>query len=638
MVNTLFAVYSKSGALVAGPEPIKDLWTGFDGPCETENDGDPIVLYDEYAGRWVLSQFALFDTDGDGLDDTSAECVAVSETSDPTGYYYLYAFEMSGLNDYPKLGVGPDSYLYTHNQFSEGFGSYMGAVAGAFEREAMLNGQEAEMVLFGPNPDRSSILPADSDGPIPSGDPPGVFAELKTSTSQIAIYHLDVDWAFPDNATFNEVARLNSFYFDPVVCDDPNFICVPQPNGVKLDALSDRLMFPLHVRNMGSYLAMVTNHTVDAGIEDAGVRWYEFRYDGASWSLHQQGTYAPFGSDHRWMGAIAINADGKIGLVYSVSSESTHPSIRYTGRRPADPPGMMTLAETSIIAGTRSQYGSNRWGDYAALVVDPVDGRTFWAVHEYGSDDDPEPNWDTRIASFQIPDAPPPPPPGSLTASILGPTYRDRGQSGTWTAQVSGGIGAYGYRWDYRINFDFCDPGGGGEPGDPGPEEVQCNAWTHAYYYDGSTTFSRTVNYDAQMDIRLTVTSGSETATAYKYVTIGNGPDGRIGSLAGEGAGEAAQAAEAGATALPEHYALHAVVPNPVSGVGMVRYALPEASEVSLVVYDLLGREVVQLTSGSQAAGLHSVALDPANLPSGVYLVRLQAGSFVATERFAVAR
>src|SRR5690606_20470071 len=196
MVNTLFAVYSKSGALVAGPEPIKDLWTGFDGPCETENDGDPIVLYDEYAGRWVLSQFALFDTDGDGLDDTSAECVAVSETSDPTGYYYLYAFEMSGLNDYPKLGVGPDSYLYTHNQFSEGFGSYMGAVAGAFEREAMLNGQEAEMVLFGPNPDRSSILPADSDGPIPSGDPPGVFAELKTSTSQIAIYHLDVDWAF----------------------------------------------------------------------------------------------------------------------------------------------------------------------------------------------------------------------------------------------------------------------------------------------------------------------------------------------------------------------------------------------------------------------------------------------------------
>src|SRR5262249_57032988 len=58
-VNLSFAIYSKSGTLLYGPARGNTLWTGFGGPCETDNDGDPIVLYDRQANRWFMSQFAL---------------------------------------------------------------------------------------------------------------------------------------------------------------------------------------------------------------------------------------------------------------------------------------------------------------------------------------------------------------------------------------------------------------------------------------------------------------------------------------------------------------------------------------------------------------------------------------------------
>ncbi len=620
MVNSLFVVYNKVGGLEGGPEPINSLWWNFGGPCETKNDGDPIALYDEYADRWLLSQFALFDTDGDKTPDEFYECIAVSQTSDPTGLYWLYAFEMPGFNDYPKLAVGPDSYLYTHNQY--GSAGFVGATAGAFERDAMLNGQQADMVLFGPDPNRSSLLPADFSGPLPPGPTPGFFAELKTTTSQIAIYELDVDWSSPSYATFSQEALLSSFYFDPVVCDDPDFVCIPQPNGVKLDALSDRLMFPLSIRDMGTHLAMVATHTVDANVETGGVRWYEFRHDGFSWSIYQEGTYAPFGSENRWMGSISMNSEGKIGLVYSVSGTSTHPSIRYTGRRPSDPLGVMTLVETSIIEGSASQNypdeRRHRWGDYAALVVDPTDDKTFWAVHAYGSNDDPQPNWATRIASFQIPNAPAEP----LEISISGPTALGIGEDGTWHAIVSGGRSPFSYQWDYML---LCIGAFGAQGlGDIGTMDVNCDQW-----YSGGTgsSFSRSTSGEWTMRIRLTVMDADNVVkTAYKTVVIGGG------------SAAAPAMAKAGITNLPERYALHTVVPNPIGGVGTIRYDLPEASEVELVVYDLLGREAARLAGGFREAGVHHATFDAADLISGVYLVRLRAGSFVATKRITVVK
>ncbi len=76
-VNTAFAVYSKTGTLLYGPAAINTIWSGFGGPCQTRNDGDPVALYDSMADRWLISQFTAA--------SPYNQCVAISTTGDPTG-------------------------------------------------------------------------------------------------------------------------------------------------------------------------------------------------------------------------------------------------------------------------------------------------------------------------------------------------------------------------------------------------------------------------------------------------------------------------------------------------------------------------------------------------------------------------
>ena len=389
MVNLVYGVYNKDGTLAMDPLPGNALWEGFGGPCETTNDGDPIVLYDQDADRWILTQFAL-------PAGNEQQCVAVSTTSDPTGTFYRYAFPQPGFNDYPKQGVTPEAYTYTHNQFGAG---YEGAVAGGFDREAMLAGDpDATQVLFGPDAARFSIMPADIDGPF-SDDLPNIFAEL--TQDAITLYELDVDFDDPASSSFTEIAVLDVEPFDSQLCTAARGACIPQPSGPDLESLAGRLMHRLQFRDMGSYNAMVVSHTVDADGEGrAGVRWYEFRDEGDGWSVYQQGTYAPADGQNRFMPSIAMNAAGAIALGYSVSSETLNPAIRYTGRPPGAPLGEMSFEETSIIEGPVSQASSSRWGDYTSMVVDASDDATFWYVNQYGSETQPTPNWDTQIASF----------------------------------------------------------------------------------------------------------------------------------------------------------------------------------------------------------------------------------------------
>jgi hypothetical protein len=168
-----------------------------------------------------------------------------------------------------------------------------------------------------------------------------------------------------------------------------------------LDSLSDRLMFRLAYRNFGDHESLVTNHAVTAnGV--SGVRWYELRMtNGSNPKVFQQGTLAP-DRTFRWMGSIAMDKAGNIGLGYSASSSAISPQVRYTGRRPADPAGQMSQGEGTIVAGTGSQNGFSRWGDYSSMVVDPADGCTFWYAQEYLTATGTR-NWHTRIASFSLP-------------------------------------------------------------------------------------------------------------------------------------------------------------------------------------------------------------------------------------------
>jgi hypothetical protein len=385
MINLSFAIWDKQGNLLYGPVDNSTLWNGFIGPWTGTNDGDPIVMYDELADRWMASQFAINTNNG-----TYWQLVAVSATPDPLGAYNRYAFQMPAFNDYPKLSVWPDGYYATFNMF----GSYTRVGVAAFERDSMLVGSpDAQMVYFDRPSGTFSMQPADFDGTPPPEDTPCYFGYLKIYDNQnFEIYEFDVDWSSPSSSTFTLANSL------PTASFNPNLDGIPQPGtGTRLDDLAMMLMFRLQYRNFGTYQTLVANHSVNAGAGRAGIRWYELRKEADDWYMLQQGTYAPPDGNNRWMGSIAMNGNGDIALGYSLSSSTIYPSVYYVGRRADAPLGEMNLAEVKIVDGTGSQSGWDRWGDYSCLSVDPSDDTTFWFTTEYHQS-----GWKTRIASFDL--------------------------------------------------------------------------------------------------------------------------------------------------------------------------------------------------------------------------------------------
>jgi len=422
-VNLIFGVWSKSGALLAGPLPEHALFASLGSPCGTPAGagGDPIILYDHLADRWLFTYLSYPSIPG-----TYYLCTAVSQSGDPLGAWYLYVWTWPGglFPDYPKYGVWPDGYYLSINQYSNDLSSWAGAAVAVMDRANMLTGGSPTMVIVSfPSSDFCdfSFLPSDLDGPAPTPGTPNYFTELMFPASLCGFDGLDI-WRFETNwgtSTFNFVhdVGLTTTSFDWDLYDCSDGWCIPQKGtSNRLDALSDRLMHRLQYRKFGSYQTLVTLHTVDVnGNNHAGIRWYELRNSGGGWSIYQEGTYAPDVA-HRWMGSIAMDGSGNTGLCYSVSigsnaTGSFYPSIRCTARLNGDPLGQMTQAEITIMNGGGSQLrqtgcvrSCHRWGDYSMLAVDPSDDHTFWYTQEYYplSSGPFTPGWSTRIASFTL--------------------------------------------------------------------------------------------------------------------------------------------------------------------------------------------------------------------------------------------
>jgi len=435
MINLVFGVYDKTGNLLLGPADIGSVWTGFAIEDCTDPSGDPIVLYDQFVDRWILSQFTTRFTP-DPENDVFYNCVAISQTGDPTGSYYRYAFTTGNyFPDYPKYGVWRDSYVITTREFGPtveyGIGVY------ALDKNKIVNGDpNARVVSFfidGNDPDLlplvgDGLLPADIDGKqkpkndttIPLVGTQDDDAGYGATFDALNIWDLDVKWRSTPIASLTLAAQLPVASFDSVFpCAPTSRDCLPQPGITSpaqfLDILSyrQRPTWRLAYRNFKDYETLVTNQSVEALPGVAGVRWYEIRRTNGIYSVYQQGTYAPGDGVHRWMGSIAQDKQGNMALGYSVvNGVDVYPGIRYTGRKANDPLGQMTLSEGTIINGTGVQTTTNsRWGDYTSMNIDPVDDCTFWYVNEYyeisGFPVNPTAPttapWQTRIASFKLP-------------------------------------------------------------------------------------------------------------------------------------------------------------------------------------------------------------------------------------------
>jgi subtilisin-like proprotein convertase family protein len=436
-VNVAFRVYDKAGAPLTPVRSIGDLFGTIPGPCAGDESGDPIVLYDSFADRWLISQFCTV------ANPNNHQLIAISQTSDPTGAYYLYDFMMPNnkFNDYPKFGVWPDGYYMTDNQFNQAGTAFLGGGAFAFDREKMLAGDpNASFIYFDLQPLDPTIggmLPSDADGlNPPAPGTPNVFAyfiatEFGDASDGIRVFDFHADFDVPANSTFTErpESPIAVAAFDPSTPPGLDDIEQPPPanNATSaLDSISDRLMHRLQYRNFGTHQSLIANHTVNVGtgttqaLHQAGVRYYELRNTAGVYGVNEQATFAP-DTVNRWMASAAMDHQGNLAVGWSVSDAvSVFPGIRYAGRLATDPANGLFQGEATMQAGGFIQANTlSRWGDYSSMNVDPIDDCTFWYTQEYFlADEATTAEWHTRVGSFKVNPACQAPAQGTLAVNV----------------------------------------------------------------------------------------------------------------------------------------------------------------------------------------------------------------------------
>jgi hypothetical protein len=399
------AVYNKfTGALLGSPITLGDLAPAGSN-CRLNAVGDPIVLFDPYARRWVMSEVA---------DDPFALCVYVSQTSSLIGAYNAYEFETPGYPHSAKLGVWHDAYYVTA---SEEISTSSVPVIYALERSDMLIGQPATILRVGATPlagfDFQALTPADADGVTPpSVSEPAPFLrhvddELHEPSpvpgeDRLELWQYKPNFTNPGASLLMGPTHITIADFDSEFCAS-FFACIPQPaTSTLLDPVLEPVMWRLQYRNFGSYQTMVGSFTVgDVGSDDnirAAVRWFELRRSSGGWGIQQQGTFTGADTRHRWISTIAMDRFGNIALGFNASDDTiTNPGIFYTGRKVADTAGVMTQGNILVQAGD-SSLATSSWGEYNSLNVDPVDDCTFYYTANYVKGG----QWATHISSFRF--------------------------------------------------------------------------------------------------------------------------------------------------------------------------------------------------------------------------------------------
>lgn len=470
MINLLTTIYGKDGSVAVDSFQSDAFWSGIGGNCEAYNSGDPVVLYDETADRWLVSQFAF----PSNL-NTFSQCVAISQTGDPTGGFnrYEFSFDNIGFNDYPKHGIVSDSITMMANLFRKRgpFFNFSGTFLGVMDKAAMYAGNDATLIGFNIGNGEFGFVAGDLDG---SGSAPALFGTAMSSSNAFDIWQIDnINWS-AGNASVNQVASVPITPFDGDLCAASREACIPQPDGgPSLEAMSDRLMHRLQIRDFGAYRTMVASHAVDVGSGRAGIRWYELRESGGTWSLYQEGTFGPSDGLHRWMSSAAMNAAGDIGIGYLVSSDTHYVSTAVAGQSAASSgSGMLDSGELVCAPGTGIQGGTARTGDYSSTSVDPVSD-SFWHTNEVFVESGNF-KWSTFVCEFSVgsggPGNTPPTALFSSNCTDLACSFADQSVNGngtidTWSWDFGDGNSAdipnpshtYAASGDYDVTLTVTD-------------------------------------------------------------------------------------------------------------------------------------------------------------------------------------
>ncbi len=464
-VNDAVAIYSKTGTLLASFTE-NDLWSGDGSICNKNSQGDPIVVYDWLADRFILSWFAFT---GNGTVPPFFQCIAASKTSDPVaGGWWLYPVRMDpgtpgsppvgDFNDYAKLGLWHDCLYLAANEFTPQ-NAYDGVAFASLSRADLYSGAALTFSLgwLQPATNAFTMIPSNNQGKGAKAAQPGTPNYFVSESGSAFEFEVRTFTAGPNcgaGGTLSAPTNVSQAQYSFTNLGNE----VPQPNTTrKLDSSDDRLMQKVQYRKIGGAESLWVTHDVDPCTDLActthgptAMQWAQINVTGGTivTTPVQQQIYTPDSTLYRWMGSLAVDGHGNMALGYSTSNGTVpnFPSIAYSGRLAADPLNTLPQSEVQLIAGAGSQLNTcggkpcHRWGDYSAMSVDPADDCTFWYVNQYYSSqtNGSSGNWQTRIGSFNFPSCAGSglPPTTTTLASSSNPSTS--GASVDLTATVSG--------------------------------------------------------------------------------------------------------------------------------------------------------------------------------------------------------
>ncbi len=431
-VNTSIGVFDKSTGTRVAAFTFDTLMSQghFGNLCDTDNFGDPVVLYDTFEDRWIITDFAFkLDSSGNVVNPPGAfQCFAVSKSGDPvTGGWNFYSISVAGgLNDYPKFGIWPDGLYMSANLFNYASGgAYKNPRLYALNKAQMYAGKSTvQIVSFDAPAAEFTLMPANARlqaGTPPPGSP-NYFAVVWQYLNAVSVYKFHVDWAHvPASSLTGPFLSLTATNWSQFTGASGR---APSPAN-SLDTLYPRLMMQNQYSNIGGAESLWDSHTVGASgatSAQAAVRYYQVDVTAGTvqGTATQAFTWSPDATVHRFMPSVAVDKAGDMAIGYSGSSATLNPALRYAGRLAGDPINAITQTETSLFEGTGSQSGTcgstcTRWGDYSTMTLDP-DGCTFWYTNEYYATNGL--NDLTRIGAFAFPSCVPNTTGGTLQGTV----------------------------------------------------------------------------------------------------------------------------------------------------------------------------------------------------------------------------
>ncbi|MFZ0489320.1 MAG: hypothetical protein WAM00_03675, partial [Salegentibacter sp.] len=211
--NRSFSIFDKQGNQLVPPSELKSIG----GEFENEDDGDPIVLYDSFADRYLIMQFS--DEPGVESESPAGLLIAVSQGSDPVNNgWYTYRFNTGSLPDYPKISLWSDGYYITTNK--DALSPQGKEIVFVLEREKMLQGETAKIMGF-PLPgirNNGFYSPAGFNAvgktPPPKGNAPIVYLQDDAwegvNEDHLKLWLINIDWNAVDNSRIAESQELGA--------------------------------------------------------------------------------------------------------------------------------------------------------------------------------------------------------------------------------------------------------------------------------------------------------------------------------------------------------------------------------------------------------------------------------------------